>query len=285
MNPLATTFKTTLLASLLLVTACGGEPESTDAARPTEGQPAPVQPVGPALAMVEQQAVTEGEFNEWLKRRGVKDTSKLSAANRDLALEELISLTAMAQEAEKLGVARQPEMLNRLALQRKTLLADGLLDYEFNQRPISDAQIAAEYQRRKADMSITQYHARHILVAEQQLAQDLINRLNGGENFATLASEFSTEASKAEGGDLGWFELREMVKPFADEVKSLATGTFSAKPLKTELGWHIVKAEGNRVVPAPSLKEMAPQLRQLMRAQRIEQLIAGIKANYKVEIR
>lgn len=258
---------------MLLLAACGGDVETTTAT---------LQPSGTAIASINGEVITDGQFNQWLKRRGVKDLSKVSEANREIALDELTTLAMMAQEAEKRGIATQPDVINQLTLQKKSLLADKLLEQELQQRPISDADVAAEYQRRKADMSITQYRARHILVADEQTAQQIIDQLNQGADFATLASEFSTEASKEGGGNLGWFELREMVKPFADEVEQLATGTFSSQPLKTDLGWHIVKTEGNRLVPAPKLAEMQPQLRQLLRAQRIEQLIADLKARYPI---
>jgi peptidyl-prolyl cis-trans isomerase C len=57
-------------------------------------------------------------------------------------------------------------------------------------------------------MDKTEYHARHILVATKDQADDVIKKLKGGAKFDELAKTQSTDGSKTNGGDLGWFTCR-----------------------------------------------------------------------------
>jgi len=86
-----------------------------------------------------------------------------------------------------------------------------------------------------------QVHAVHILVATSDAAQEVINRINGGEDFADVAREVSTDTGTAgTGGDLGWFPRGIMVDPFEEAAFSLEVDQLS-EPVQSEFGWHIIK--------------------------------------------
>ncbi len=98
--------------------------------------------------------------------------------------------------------------------------------------------------------TVTQYHARHILIRTADAKEDaatrakletLRARVNGGADFAQLASENSQDnISKAKGGDLGWFGQDDYGPDFGTQVAGLSDGQVSA-PFKTQAGWHIVQ--------------------------------------------
>ncbi len=86
-----------------------------------------------------------------------------------------------------------------------------------------------------------QAHARHILVKTQEEAQNLIQQLQGGADFAALAAEFSTDDSnKDQGGDLGWFGRGQMVEPFEKAVFENPNGLY-ATPVETTFGFHVIE--------------------------------------------
>ena len=90
--------------------------------------------------------------------------------------------------------------------------------------------------------SAPQVRAAHILLPTREEAEAARARVTeGGEDFATVARELSTdEASAANGGELGWFTREEMVAPFAEAAFALEPGAIS-EPVETEFGWHVIQ--------------------------------------------
>ena len=97
---------------------------------------------------------------------------------------------------------------------------------------------------------VTQTHARHILLRPHELQtavevrnrlQQLRRRIEGGDDFDTLARAHSQDAvSAARGGDLGWSNPGDLVPEFEQEMSPLAPGQVSA-PFESRFGWHIVQ--------------------------------------------
>jgi parvulin-like peptidyl-prolyl isomerase len=86
-----------------------------------------------------------------------------------------------------------------------------------------------------------QVHAEHILVATQDLANQLYSQATGGASFEELAKVNSTDTATAPtGGDLGWITQGQMVDAFDTAAFALQPGEIS-QPVQTEFGWHIIK--------------------------------------------
>lgn len=106
-------------------------------------------------------------------------------------------------------------------------------------------------ERLEGDVARTeeQVWARHILVATQEEADDVIARLDAGEDWAIIAADVSTDMSNRNiGGDLGWFNRERMVAPFAEAAFSLRVGQTS-DPVQTDFGWHIIQVLGHQEQP------------------------------------
>lgn len=96
-------------------------------------------------------------------------------------------------------------------------------------------------------------NAQHILVnfgadtnAAKTKAEQIAQRLRGGEDFVKLAAENSDDASnKFKGGDLGWFGKGAMVKEFEDAVNGATVGSIVG-PVKTQFGYHIIRVKGKQ---------------------------------------
>ena len=114
-------------------------------------------------------------------------------------------------------------------------------------RLIFEAQILERKLRDEITADIapteTQVWARHILVSDETLAKDIIERLKNGEDFAALAVEFSSDTGSAvNGGDLGWFGTGAMVPEFETAAFALEkSGDFTTEPVQSSFGYHIIQ--------------------------------------------
>lgn len=105
----------------------------------------------------------------------------------------------------------------------------------------------------------------HILVETSEEAQDLIDQIEQGGDFAVLAREHSSCASSAQGGDLGLFNQdSNYVTEFKDAAAKLQTGEITQEPVKSEFGYHIIKAgavtEARTIPLAEAEQELHQQL-------------------------
>jgi len=87
---------------------------------------------------------------------------------------------------------------------------------------------------------MTKARARHILVSTEEKCNELKTKIEGGEDFAAIAKEFSSCPSKQQGGDLGEFGPGMMVPEF-DEVVFSAPLNEVQGPVKTQFGYHLLE--------------------------------------------
>jgi peptidyl-prolyl cis-trans isomerase C len=140
---------------------------------------------------------------------------------------------------------------------------------------VTDTALQAAYDARFKDAApSTEYSAAHILVETEEKAKELKAQLDGGADFAELAKVNSTDTgSGANGGDLGWFGLGMMVKPFEEAVIAATAGKVT-DPVKSDFGFHLILVKETRVAAQPTLDDLRDEL-----AAEIEQ--AAVEAHVK----
>ena len=126
---------------------------------------------------------------------------------------------------------------------------------------------------------MTEYNARHILVritpvqdaATAKAKIDTLRaRIAGGADFVEVAKESSDDAnSKAQGGDLGWFEAGAFGPAFGKEVTGTGDGQVS-QPFRTEAGWHILQRVGQRQSDVSGATQRA-QVRETIGRRKLEE--------------
>lgn len=123
--------------------------------------------------------------------------------------------------------------------------------------------------------------ASHILIAagderaEEEargLAQSLLERLESGEDFAELATEYSDDPGSArEGGDLGWIEPDVMMPAFEAALYDLQPGEV-AGPVETEFGWHLIRLDEIDAPRGQTFAEARSQILEEVREERADDL-------------
>jgi peptidyl-prolyl cis-trans isomerase C len=125
--------------------------------------------------------------------------------------------------------------------------------------------------------------ARHILLENEEDAKAVIEALDGGADFAELAKERSTGPSGANGGDLGFFTADMMVADFSDAAFALEPGSYSAEPVQTQFGWHVILVEETREGAQPPLDEVREQLVAELQTQAVQEMLTELRAAAGVE--
>src|SRR5690625_1363042 len=100
---------------------------------------------------------------------------------------------------------------------------------------IDEEEIESTYERMKEKIE-----ARHILVANEETAQEVKDELDDGADFEDLVAEYSIEPGAAEtGGNLGFFTALDMDKPFEDAAYDMEVDEISG-PVEGANGFHII---------------------------------------------
>lgn len=99
-----------------------------------------------------------------------------------------------------------------------------------------------------------QVNASHILVNTEEIANEVLGKIEAGEKFEDLASEYSKDGSKDIGGNLGSFGRGEMVEPFEEAAFSLPIGEIS-EPVQSVHGYHIIRVNEKIEAKESNLEE------------------------------
>jgi peptidyl-prolyl cis-trans isomerase C len=260
-----------LLAPLVLLAACN-----------KGAAPAPAAPAE-RVATVNGKALPKSEFELYVTNMGRQSGREIPAEQQGELLDQYISMQLAAEEAEKAGIDKDPKVRDQLALARLQVLVDAGLQKYLEQNPVQESELRPEYDNQVAALP-REYHARHILVDDQAAAEAITKELKGGADFAKVAAKRSKDSSSKSGGDLGWFTLDTMVKPFADAVKALQPGQLTEQPVRSQYGWHVIKLEDSRASSAPlkmivQRKKLQSHLEELRKAAKVEKSGAAAPAS------
>ncbi len=236
----------TVAAITLVLAACG---KGQQAAAPA---PADKPLSAPPVAVVNGTPISREAFDDYLKGllRG-KPEADVTAEDKDKVLDQMINMQLIAAQGEKDGLEKDPDVATRLALVRTQILADAAAQKYVKANEPSDQELHAAYD---TATDKTEYRASHILVPTKEKADQVIKKLKGGAKFEDVAKAESTDNSKTNGGDLGWFTTARMVKPFGDAVKGLKKGDITTEPVQTQYGWHVIKLVDTRDAPFDQFK-------------------------------
>ncbi len=198
-------------------------------------------------------------------------------------VEYLIERHLLAQYAVKEGIADTDEYKRRLALYQAKALRDA---YFFQKiRPqVTEEELKAAYDQEAAKVQQTErVRARHILVASEQEAKDILAKLAKGDKFEDLAKKYSLDGSKDYGGDLGYFTAPEMVPAFSQATFALKVGETS-QPVKTDFGWHIIRLEDRKQGVAQPYDQVKSAIRNVLLRKKVGEIMDKIRAASKIEI-
>lgn len=239
------------------------------------------------------------EYYNMLKKSYESEAGKLDEKKdktmlkniQDKAYDDLVMQVLIKQQAEKEGIKVQDkevekdlksvkermgetgykDFIERTGITEKELLRQLKVEKMYTELrnkvtsgvKVSDEEVKKYYEENKNMFSepggIKIYH---ILVDTEDEAKQIIGRINAGEDFGKLARKYSKCPSKEEGGDLGIVnENTNFVAPFKEAALKLKPGEVTREPVKTEFGYHVIKAGERTEAKTRTFEEVKEDIR------------------------
>ena len=267
------------LAALLLPAGLAFAQAPTPAATPAPGAAA-----DPVLARVDGQEIRVSDLELEFRRLPEELRNMPPAMLQPLLLDQMITHKAIVNAARARGLDRDAEVVARVRRAEEETLQQALLLREV-QPLLTDEALRARYQAeipgRPAEEEV---RASHILLASEQEARAALAEVRRpGANFAEIARRRSTDPGARNGGDLGFFKRGDMIPEFEQAAFALRPGEISQNPVRTQFGWHVIRLEERRAVPAVSFDESREALRQQAFEEGVNAAVERIRAAAQVE--
>ena len=200
-------------------------------------------------------------------------------------IDEVANARLSAAAGRAAGLADDDRVAEAMQAAANRVLGDTYISRAV-EADITDGAIANAYEIFAADTaSREQVTASHILLETEEEARTVIAALNDGADFATLAKEKSTGPSGPNGGALGAFGRGQMVPAFESAAFEMTEGSYSADPVQTQFGWHVIKVDSKSITPAPSIEQMRPQLVQNLQRQSFARIVETLRSDASIETR
>ncbi len=200
-----------------------------------------------------------------------------------MALEQIINNKIIDKNAAKANLGNDKDIKNQLKVAKEQLVRAKFLENSIKAE-MTDDVVKASYDKYVADFpKAEEVKVAHILVEDEAAAKDIINKLNGGADFAELAKENSKDGSAANGGDLGYFTKDEVVPEFAEAAFATKDGEYTKEPVKTAFGYHIINVGEKRMRPPADFASARTFLEQELQRGILDAIIKELREDVQIE--
>jgi peptidyl-prolyl cis-trans isomerase C len=213
----------------------------------------------------------------YIQSRTQKPADQATAAERESIVSELADIYLLTSQPRVQELMNDPQIKAQQEIQTRGLMAQVVATDFMQQNAATDEEILAEYTTQIKLAPAEQFKARHILVETQAAAVGLVAQLDDGADFSQLAIDNSTGPSGPSGGDLGWFSPNQMVAEFSGAVAQLEDGQYTAEPVQTQFGWHVILREESRASEPPTLDSVRDVIKQRVEQQKLQEYLFRLR--------
>lgn len=216
-------------------------------------------------------------FRIYLESRTQQPASQATKEQTEVIQEELTDIYLLSATPRATELKDGADIKARIELQTRAMLAQAVATDFIARNPATEEEIQALYDEQVKLSPSVEFKARHILVETQGEAVEIIEQLDEGADFQELAREKSTGPSGPSGGDLGWFPPDRMVAEFSQAVQELDDGAYTASPVQTQFGWHVILREDSRESTPPPFDSVRDALKQSVEGQKLQEYIESLR--------
>lgn len=247
------------------------------------------------LAVVNGEEISTKSVNSFLKSMNQEaNYDSLDQSEKNLILHQTIEKALLIQEAKKDKLDKNKDYLETLKNLESGLLVEFFMKNELEKIQIDKKDVESYYNSHlyefKQDKKLK---ARHIVVEDLKVAKDIIKKLNSAKNkedeFINLASEYSLDGAASNGGELGWFEKKDVVDDFWVASNSLKINEYSKEPVQSMFGYHIIFLNEIQEPLTIKLDQVYSNIETTLKMEKFQSIIddriKNIKQNAKIEIK
>ena len=231
-------------------------------------------------ATVDNEEITDQDIamiirNPQVKFETLPESSKIQIVNQ---LIEKKLLTKKALSGNIQSTAAYKEAVEKL---KKDLVLEIWMQEEFKKIKVTDKEIKDYYNSNPDQFKKgAQLKARHILLQTEDEAKEIIKELDSKKDklnaFIEFAKTKSMGPSGTNGGDLGWFEPKQMVPEFSQATMELAKNSYTKTPVKTQYGFHVIYLEDKKDSSKIPLEEVSNNIKQMVTTNKFRETIKTI---------
>jgi peptidyl-prolyl cis-trans isomerase C len=239
------------------------------------------------IAIVNGKAVPKARVDALIKQVSAQAAAQGQQLPPDIeqrARDKVVMDEIFLQEAEKRGLAANPEYKTQMEQARQAVLVQTLFNDFQKKNVTTDAEIKAEYEKFKGQSGGTEYRARHILVEKEEDAKAVVAKIKAGAKFEDVAKKESKDPGSGEnGGDLDFASPGSYVPEFSQAMVKLKKGEMTETPVKSQFGFHIIKLEDTREAKFPPIEEVRGQIEQRLGQMKMSAFRDEIRARAKTD--
>ncbi|HIJ61906.1 MAG TPA: parvulin peptidyl-prolyl isomerase [Rhodospirillaceae bacterium] len=203
----------------------------------------------------------------------------------DQLLDQAVVGELIMTQAKKLKAEDDPVFKAQLAELRQQLLAQFFLTKQ------AEAAVTEEATRKRYEEKLAttapkeEVKVRHIVVATEEAAKQVIADLQAGTSFEDEAKAKSLDPSgKNSGGEIGYISKDRTVPEFSAAAFALKPGEYTQTPAHSKLGWHIIKVEDRRMAPPPAYEAERTKIKMELVEQNMQKIVEAMVKNAQVKL-
>lgn len=218
------------------------------------------------MAKVNDIEITQGDIQAFLHSLGQQTAMQIQSQPDGLEriVYELVNQNLMYLEAKDKNLEEDEAFKSDLENAKKNLLIQYSVNKFLKAITVTDEEVKEYFEANQEQFKKPEaMTASHILVEDEDLANEILKNIKNGQSFEDAAKEHSTCPSKDRGGDLGEFTRGSMVPEFEDAAFASDLGLVD-QAVKTEFGYHIIKVVEKNEAQTPDFEEVKEQVKQTM---------------------
>jgi parvulin-like peptidyl-prolyl isomerase len=246
------------------------------------------------VARVGERMITLADFKRYLERNTGTELAQMGPEVASAMLDQYIEEIILSEYAAAHGVEIPAEQIaaavrndagstvieKRDDMRRQKLIADLSGDISAP----SDAEVRAYYEQHTGEFrSGEEVHVRQILVHDENVANEIQQKLKKGTPFEQLSNQFSHAPNAKKGGEIGFVGRGELPKMFEDEIFALKPGSVSGV-IRTDSSFHIFKVDERRPPGIVDFQTAMPVIRERLKEEQVRNRIAELVGKARKEM-